>query len=63
MTEATSACTAGLESGKPVWVALTVHDTKAKVLRSGESIIGGCCEIGPAHINAVHERLKAEGFM
>jgi S-methylmethionine-dependent homocysteine/selenocysteine methylase len=149
MTEATSACTAGLESGKPVWVALTVHDTIAKVLRSGESvsevadavlalgaeavllncsqpeaisgawqqlshvqqkigayangfvsvnelhpggtvealearedlnpsqyaehalwwaqngasIVGGCCEIGPAHIKAVHDRLKDEGFM
>ncbi|MFQ3236368.1 MAG: S-methylmethionine-dependent homocysteine/selenocysteine methylase [Paraglaciecola sp.] len=149
ITEATAACTAGLESGKPVWVALSVSDTEPGQLRSGElltdalkaleplgpdaillncslpeaisaswgqlkntkkkigayangfvsvaalhpgdtveelearqdlnpqqyaehamgwvrngaSIIGGCCEIGPAHIKALHERLCKEGFM
>ena len=149
ITEATAACTAGLESGKPVWVALSVSDTEPGLLRSGElltdalkaleslgpdaillncslpeainaawpqlrktkqkigayangfvsvapldpggtveqlearkdlnpqqyaeyamgwvnngaSIIGGCCEIGPAHIKALHERLCNEGFM
>jgi S-methylmethionine-dependent homocysteine/selenocysteine methylase len=149
ITEATAACTAGLESGKPVWVGLTVSDTEPEQLRSGEplsdavqaleslgadaillncsqpeaisaawkplnnakarigayangfisiaslhpggtvealearqdldpqqyadhalgwvrngaSIIGGCCEIGPAHIKALHERLCNEGFI
>ncbi|MFQ3197302.1 MAG: S-methylmethionine-dependent homocysteine/selenocysteine methylase [Paraglaciecola sp.] len=149
ITEATAACTAGLESGKPVWVALSVSDIKPGQLRSGElltdalkaleslgpdaillncslpeaisaswpqlrhtkqkigayangfisvaslhpggtveqlearkdlnpqqyaehamvwarngaSIIGGCCEIGPAHIKALHERLCNEGFI
>jgi len=149
ISEATAACTAGLESGKPVWVALTVSDTDPGQLRSGESlsdalkaleslgaqatllncsqpeaisaswphlshakmkvgayangfisvtslhpggtveqlesrqdldpqqyaehamgwarngasIIGGCCEIGPAHIKALHERLCKEGFI
>jgi S-methylmethionine-dependent homocysteine/selenocysteine methylase len=149
ITEATAACTAGLESGKPVWVALSVSDITPGQLRSGElltdalkaleslgpdaillncslpeaisaswpqlsntkqkigayangfisvaslhpggtveqlearkdldpqqyaehamgwarngaSIIGGCCEIGPAHIKALHERLCNEGFI
>ncbi|MGK0373279.1 MAG: S-methylmethionine-dependent homocysteine/selenocysteine methylase [Glaciecola sp.] len=149
ITEARAACTAALESGKPVWVALTVSDKHAKQLRSGESlqdallalepfdiqatllncsqpeainacwsllsmkqrkfgayangfvsidslypgdtveklemrqdmspqqyaehamnwarkgatIIGGCCEIGPAHIKAIHNRLYSAGFI
>jgi S-methylmethionine-dependent homocysteine/selenocysteine methylase len=149
ITEARAACTAALESGKPVWVALTVSDTHPQQLRSGESledallsldsydtqatllncsqpeaisecwsllkmkqrkigayangfisvdalypgdtveelevrqdmtpdqyaehamswarngasIIGGCCEIGPAHIKALHTRLCSEGFI
>lgn len=149
ITEATAACTAGLESGKPVWVALSVSDTEPGQLRSGElltdalkaveslgpaaillncslpeainaswsqlrntkqkigayangfvsvapldpggtveqlearkdltpqqyaeyamgwvnngaSIIGGCCEIAPAHIKALHERLCNAGFI
>ena len=149
ITEATAACTAALESGKPVWVALTVSDSHPRQLRSGESlenallaldsfdtqatllncsqpeaisacwsllrkktrkvgayangflsvdslypgdtveelevrqdlspqqyaeyamswarngasIIGGCCEIGPAHIRALHSRLCSEGYI
>ena len=149
ITEARAACTAALESGKPVWVALTVSDEHPGQLRSGESledalqaldsfdtqatllncsqpeaitacwarlkmtrhkigayangfisveslypgetveeletrqdmspqqyaehamswarngasIIGGCCEIGPAHIKALHNKLCDEGFI
>jgi S-methylmethionine-dependent homocysteine/selenocysteine methylase len=149
ITEARAACTAALESHKPVWVALTVSDDHPQQLRSGESlkdalqaldsfdiqatllncsqpeaisacwsllsmqqrkfgayangfisidslypgdtveeletrqdmspqqyaehamswarngatIIGGCCEIGPAHIKALHSRLCSEGFI
>jgi S-methylmethionine-dependent homocysteine/selenocysteine methylase len=149
ITEARAACTAAVESGKPVWVALTVSDDYPEQLRSGEllkdalqvldsfdiqatllncsqpevistcwpllntgqrkigayangfvsvdelspgdtveklemrqdmspqqyaehamgwekngaSIIGGCCEIGPAHIKALHRRLCSEGFI
>jgi S-methylmethionine-dependent homocysteine/selenocysteine methylase len=149
ITEARAACTAALESGKPVWVALTVSDKHPQQLRSGESledallaleafdtqatllncsqpeaitgcwsllkmsqrkigayangflsvdslypgdtveeletrqdmspqqyaehamnwvrngasIIGGCCEIGPAHIKTWHSRLCNEGFI
>jgi S-methylmethionine-dependent homocysteine/selenocysteine methylase len=35
-SEAEYAATAGLESGKPVWVALTLDDAKPTCLRSGE---------------------------
>lgn len=148
ISEASAACTAGLESGKPVWVALTVSDSQPGKLRSGEllsdaikkleylgaqaillncsqpeainaswpqlrnttqrfgayangfvsiaalhpggtveqletredlgpqqyakhalnwardgaTIIGGCCEIGPVHIKALHETLLQEGY-
>jgi len=149
ITEARAACTAAVESGKPVWVALTVSDEYPQQLRSGEllkdallvldsfdtqatllncsqpeaisacwsllstqqrkigayangfisvdalypgdtveelemrqdmspqqyaehamgwirsgaSIIGGCCEIGPAHIKALYNSLCSEGFV
>lgn len=149
ITEAQAACTAALESGKPVWLALTVSDANPGQLRSGESlkdalqalecfdtqatllncsqpeaisaswsllsakkgrfgaygngfvsvdslypgdtvetlemrkdmspqqyaehamgwakrgasIIGGCCEIGPQHIRALHSRLCKAGFI
>ncbi len=38
ITEATAACAAGIESGKPVWVGLTVSDTNFGQLRSGEPL-------------------------
>jgi S-methylmethionine-dependent homocysteine/selenocysteine methylase len=149
ITEARAACTAAIESGKPVWLALTVSDKHQAQLRSGESlesallaldsfdtqatllncsppeaisacwtllnnkqrkigayangfvsidslypgdtveelemrqdlspeqyaehaiswarngatIIGGCCEIGPAHIKALHNKLCSEGYI
>ena len=149
ITEARAACTAALESGKPVWVALSVSDEHPEQLRSGEplkdalqvlasfdiqaillncsqpeaitacwdllkvtrhkigayangfisvdslypggtveklgirqdmspqqyaeyamdwarngaSIIGGCCEVGPEHIKALHSQLCDEGFI
>jgi S-methylmethionine-dependent homocysteine/selenocysteine methylase len=149
ITETRAACTAAVESGKQVWVALTVSDDHPEQLRSGESlkdtllalesfdiqatllncsqpeaisacwpllsmkqqkigayangfvsidtlypgdtveelqmrqdmspqqyaehamswarngasIIGGCCEIGPAHIKALHSKLSSEGFI
>jgi S-methylmethionine-dependent homocysteine/selenocysteine methylase len=149
ITEARAACTAAIESGKPVWLAFTVSDKNPQQLRSGESlqdallalqpfdtqaillncsqpeaisscwpllhklpqkigayangftsveslypgdtveelemrtdmspqqyaehamawvrngasIIGGCCEIGPAHIKALHTKLCNEGFV
>lgn len=149
ITEARAACTAAFESGKPVWLALTVDDEYPAQLRSGESlrdalsalasfgaqatlincsqpeaisacwslldpnkcklgayangfvsvdslypgdsvkklemrqdlspqqytehamswvrrgasIIGGCCEIGPQHIKALHNKLSSEGLI
>lgn len=38
IAEASAACAAGVESGKPVWVALTVSDSHFGLLRSGESL-------------------------
>jgi S-methylmethionine-dependent homocysteine/selenocysteine methylase len=38
ITEARAACTAAMESGKPVWLALTVSDKHKAQLRSGESL-------------------------
>jgi S-methylmethionine-dependent homocysteine/selenocysteine methylase len=38
LNEARAACTAAAESGKPVWVALTVSDFHVGQLRSGESL-------------------------
>ena len=32
-------------------------------VRNGAAIIGGCCEIGPQHIKALHSRLCSEGFI
>ena len=29
---------------------------------SGSTILGGCCEIGPAHIAELARRLVAEGY-
>ena len=30
--------------------------------KQGATIVGGCCEVGPAHIAAVARRLKTEGY-
>ena len=31
-------------------------------VRQGATMVGGCCEVGPAHIAAIAERLNAEGY-
>jgi len=31
--------------------------------KNGATIVGGCCEVGPAHIKALHTRLVAEGLL
>ena len=56
---------------KPTVAALTVRrditpesyaeTVLAWVERHGATIVGGCCEIGPAHIRAVRDRLVAAG--
>lgn len=33
-----------------------------KWVKNGASIIGGCCEIGPSHIKALHDALLREGY-
>jgi S-methylmethionine-dependent homocysteine/selenocysteine methylase len=30
-------------------------------VEQGASIVGGCCEVGPAHIRCLRERLEAAG--
>ena len=30
-------------------------------VEAGAGIVGGCCEIGPAHIAALHQRLAGAG--
>ena len=32
-------------------------------VRQGATIVGGCCEVGPAHIKALAEKLSAEGYV
>jgi len=32
-------------------------------VNNGASIVGGCCEVGPDHIKALHTRLTREGFL
>jgi S-methylmethionine-dependent homocysteine/selenocysteine methylase len=29
----------------------------------GASIIGGCCEVGPRHIKAIHLELSKRGYL
>ena len=29
---------------------------------AGATIVGGCCEVGPAHIAAISKRLQSEGY-
>ena len=31
-------------------------------VKHGATIIGGCCEVGPAHVAHLHDRLRKEGF-
>jgi homocysteine S-methyltransferase len=33
-----------------------------KWIRQGATIIGGCCEVGPAHIAEVANRIRAAGY-
>jgi S-methylmethionine-dependent homocysteine/selenocysteine methylase len=51
--EAVYAATAALESGKPVWVALTLDDEKAACLRSGEPWQGAANEVQQMGVDAI----------
>ncbi len=31
-------------------------------VKAGLDIVGGCCEVGPAHIAALRDRLAAAGY-
>ncbi len=51
--EATAAATAACESGKPVWVALSVDDELTGTLRSGETIADARAALRPFNIEAL----------
>ena len=53
IAEARLAATAALESGLPVWVALTVDDDRSGRLRSGESLAEAVRELEPLGIAAL----------
>jgi S-methylmethionine-dependent homocysteine/selenocysteine methylase len=31
-------------------------------VEAGASIVGGCCEVGPAHMRYLHDRLADAGY-
>ena len=31
-------------------------------VEAGAQIVGGCCEVGPAHISALRDRLEQAGY-
>ena len=39
----------------------TYADIALSWVDQGASIVGGCCEVGPAHISEIAQRLKAAG--
>lgn len=53
IAEACAAATAALESGLPVWVALTVDDDRSGRLRSGESLADARAALEPLGIDAL----------
>jgi len=53
ISEAVAACTAGSESGKKVWVALSVEDTMSQKLRSGEALSEAITEISRLQPDAI----------
>jgi S-methylmethionine-dependent homocysteine/selenocysteine methylase len=53
IAEARAACTAGIESGKPVWLALTVSDTHFGQLRSGEPLREAIKELASIGASAI----------
>jgi homocysteine S-methyltransferase len=39
----------------------TYADHVMSWVEQGATIVGGCCETGPAHIAEIHRRLRAAG--
>ncbi|MGI9284313.1 MAG: homocysteine S-methyltransferase family protein [Pseudomonadales bacterium] len=52
VSEARAAATAGKESGKPVWVALTVNDDDSGALRSGEPLSAALAALDEIGVDA-----------
>lgn len=53
IAEARAAATAALESGKPVWLALTVSDKHPGQLRSGETLSDAIAVLEPLGVDAI----------
>ena len=53
ITEASAACTAAIESGKPVWAALTVSDEHPRQLRSGELLEDALLVLDSFNVQAI----------
>ncbi|MGB3724512.1 MAG: homocysteine S-methyltransferase family protein [Glaciecola sp.] len=53
ITEASAACVAAKESGKPVWLALSVKDDNSQQLRSGEALSVALKELAQYQPDAV----------
>ncbi len=59
-----------LKPGGTVDVLSARHDLTPEVyaehalrwVKQGATLVGGCCEVGPEHIAALHQRLLAEGY-
>ncbi|MFK7996706.1 MAG: homocysteine S-methyltransferase family protein [Granulosicoccus sp.] len=51
--EARLAATAALESGKPVWLAMSVKDDQPDQLRSGENLADALTVLGPLGLDAI----------
>lgn len=59
-----------LKPGKTVDLLSARHDMDEKKyaqhamdwIKSGATIIGGCCEVGPSHINYLRQQLETEGY-
>lgn len=53
VNDARAAATAGRESGKPVWLALTISDHHANQLRSGEPLQGALEQLAELDVDAI----------
>ena len=53
VTEARAAAMAGLETGKPVWLGLTISDAHPELLRSGESLADALAELSDLGLDAL----------
>ena len=49
-------------TARPEMTPALYADFAMRWVRSGATIVGGCCETGPAHIAEIARRLRADGY-